>query len=112
VEPCGIPEDPLGFIRKCVQEGRVFWTYHVNMRSWQRSIPTAAVVGSVGSFEIIEEYPRDKYLPSYLVRAVHKNLVFHVHIATDVVGDSIRIVTAYVPDPSKWDTEFRRRRLR
>jgi hypothetical protein len=59
---------------------------------------------------VIEEYPEDKYLPSYLIRGEYEELVFHVHIATDVIEDNVRMVTAYVPDPSKWDANFRRRR--
>ena len=30
------PDDPLGFIRRCVGERRVYWSYHVNMRMRDR----------------------------------------------------------------------------
>ena len=80
------------------------------MRFGQRPISRAMILGAADSFEIIEAYPEDKYLPSYLVRADHRGLVFHVRIATDMMGDNVRIVTAYLPDPTQWDEEFRRRR--
>ena len=105
-----ITSDPLDFIRKCIEQGRIFWTYHVNMRFGQRPIRREIILNSVGSFEIIEEYPSDKYLPSYLIRAEHETLVFHIQIATDVAFENIRIVTAYVPDPGKWSEDFRVRR--
>lgn len=62
------------------------------------------------SFEIIEEYPDDKYLPSYLIRAQYANRVFHIQVATDTVRNNIRIVTAYIPDPNTWADDFRTRR--
>ena len=82
----------------------------VNMRSGQRRLSRQLIIDAVDSFEIIESYREDKYLPSYLIRAAHEGLVFHVHIATDVVGKNVRIVTTYVPDPPKWDAGFRTRR--
>jgi hypothetical protein len=105
-----VPENPLTFIKQCIEGKRIFWTYHVNMRLGIRPISRETILGAVDSFEIIEEYPDDKYLPSYLLKAIHGELVFHVQIATDVVLDNIRIVTAYKPDPAKWDREFRTRR--
>ena len=109
-EERGISEDPLAFIERCIQGKRIFWTYHVNMRFGQRPISRELILGAVDSFEVIEDYPEDKYLPSYLIRGEHGKLVFHVHIATDVALGNIRIVTAYVPDPSKWEKDFRTRR--
>ena len=105
-----VPDEPLGFIKHCIERKRTFWTYHVNMRLGERPISRAIILGVVGSFEIIEQYPDDKYFPSYLITAAYGDLVFHVQIATDVASDNIRIVTAYKPDPVKWDSEFRTRR--
>ncbi len=67
-------------------------------------------MAAADSFLVIEEYPEDKYLPSYLVRADHQGMVFHVQIAADAIEENIRIVTAYIPDPAEWDKEFRVRR--
>lgn len=64
-----LPADPLHFIRECVRNRRVLWTYHVNMRLKGRFIPREAVLNAVESYEVIEAYPGDKYLPSYLVLA-------------------------------------------
>jgi len=43
--------------------------------------------------------------------AAENLVIFHIHIAADVKGHNVRIVTVYVPDPNKWDTEFRIRRV-
>ena len=39
-----------------------------------------------GSLEIIEAYPDNKYLPSFLLRGETKGAVFRAQIATDVEG--------------------------
>ena len=81
------------------------------MRFRERAIGVESVSHAVDSYEVIEEYADDKYLPSYLVRAEHKGLIFHIHAATGVEGDNVRIVTAYVPNSQEWDPELRTRRM-
>ena len=63
------------------------------------------------TFEIIESYPDDKYLPSFLVRGESAETIFHAHIAADVEGENIRIVTMYAPNPREWDANLRVRRI-
>ena len=107
---CGVPRNPLALIRQCVLERRIFWTYHVNMRLEQRAITRDAIVGSLDSYEVIEAYPTDKYLPSWLIRAQFGTDVFHVLFALDVEHRNVRVVTAYRPIPSEWADDFRRRK--
>lgn len=71
-----VPGRPLEFIKRCIQGGRIFWTYHVNMRFGHRPISRELIVRAAETFEIVEEYPEDKYLPSYLVRAEHQDSSF------------------------------------
>lgn len=106
-----LPQDPRGFIQRCMREEKIYWTYHVNMRLKDRFIPRQTVVESVDNHEIIEEYPDDKYLPSYLVYSRYQGPPFHVLFATDVPGDNIRIITAYYPDPDEWEADLKTRRL-
>lgn len=105
-----IPTDPLDFIRGCVHQRQILWTYHVNMRMKARAISREMILASESSYEIIESYPDDKYLPSYLVLARSQSSAFHVVFAVDVVGDNIRVVTAYAPDPSQWTSDLKSRR--
>jgi hypothetical protein len=67
-------------------------------------------MGSLSHYEIIEKYPDDKYLPSYLVRTEHQNDVLHILFAVDVKADNIRIITAYRPAIEDWEEGFRTRR--
>lgn len=105
-----LPDNPLAFITRCLRENKIVWTYHLNMRLAHRSISRDEILTSVNSMEVIEEYPEDKYLPSYLLYARSGKKVFHVQIATDVPGDNIRIITAYQPDPVEWDETLKKRR--
>jgi len=107
-----LPADPLAFIRKCLAQGKVFWTYHVNMRLEARSISRPAILGSSESFQIIESYPDDKYLPSYLVWAEHEGTVLHILFAADVADSNVRIVTAYRPSQEEWEGDLKIRRQR
>jgi hypothetical protein len=82
------------------------------MRLQQRGLDADALGNAISSLEIIEAYPDDKYLPSFLVRGETNGAVFHAQIATDVEGDNIRVVTMYTPDADEWDEGFRNRRAR
>ena len=105
-----IPPEPLDFIKACVVARRVYWTYHVNMRLQLRSISRESILGWIANAEIIEENPRDKYLPSYLLRLGLGEDCLHVLVAVDVKGDNVRMVTAYRPDAGEWSDDFRTRR--
>jgi hypothetical protein len=104
------PDDVLGFIQRCIRERRVYWTYHVHMRLAGRYLTRDEVFGAVDSYEVIESYPDDKYLPSYLVRAAHGGAAFHVLFAIDIEADQVSVVTAYRPEPSDWESDLKTRR--
>ncbi len=65
---------------------------------------------SVDSFEIIEDYALDKYLPSYLIFAKCDDKVIHIQMAIDRENDNIRIITSYIPACDKWEDDFKTRR--
>ena len=107
-----LPDYPLKFIQKCVSQGKILWTYHVNMRLKHRFIARQAIVDFSDCYEIIEHYPKDKYFPSYLVRSKYQNNVIHILFAIDLESNNIRIITAYRPNSTEWEAGFRiRRRL-
>lgn len=105
-----MPDDPVGFIQDRVRRERVLWTYHVNMRLAGRFIPRETILAAVVSYELVEAYPDDKYLPSYLILGRHGPDAFHVLFATDLAGDNVRVVTSYRPDPGEWQADLKTRR--
>ncbi|HWF60283.1 MAG TPA: DUF4258 domain-containing protein [Nitrospira sp.] len=105
-----VPPDLLAFIQRCVNERRMFWTYHVNMRMGERAITRGQIIDAVDSYKILEAYPKDKYLPSYLVYARAGSITFHVLFAVDRRDQNVRVVTAYRPEPTQWSSDFKTRR--
>ncbi len=105
-----LPDDPLAFIRQCVRERKILWTYHVQMRLKGRTLSREALLQAVGTYEIIESYPEDKYLPSYLVYCDSREGVAHIHVATDVAGENVRMVTVYRPSADEWKADLKTRR--
>jgi hypothetical protein len=75
-----------------------------------RYIPREAILAAVETYELVEAYPDDKYLPSYLLLAQEGPDHFHVLFATDVAGDNVRVVTAYRPDRNEWEDDLKKRR--
>lgn len=90
----------------------MLWTYHVNMRLAGRFISRTSILSAVDGYELVEAYPHDKYLPSYLVLGRHEGQAFHALFAADVEGDNVRVVTAYPPDPTEWQSDLKTRRTR
>jgi hypothetical protein len=80
------------------------------MRLAGRFIPREVILASVDSYDLVEAYPDDKYLPSYLILARHGPDAFHVLFAADAEGDNVRVVTSYRPDPGEWQPDLRARR--
>ena len=100
----------LGFIKSCIESRKIHWTYHVNMRLKGRTISREAILLSVGTYEIIEEYPKDKYLPSYLIYAEYEEEVIHIQVAADFKNACVAIVTTYKPTVDMWEEDFKTRR--
>ena len=107
-----LPGDPIRFIQDCIRSGRLLWTYHVNMRLAGRFIPRESIFLAVDTLEVVEAYPDDKYLPSYLLLGQAGADAFHALFAVDVEGDNVRVVTAYRPDAAEWQDDLKTRRTR
>jgi len=86
------------------------FTGHALWRMFERSISVDDVVSVVVSGEIIAEYPGDLPFPSCLVLGFVKSRPMHVVAAKDKSNETCYIITAYPPDPSQWNADFRTRR--
>ena len=105
-----LPEDPLACIQWYIQRRQLSWTYHINMRLQGRFISRQDILGAIHTYEVIESYPEDKYLPSYLVYARIGTEVFHVLFVVDVPAEQVRVITAYRPDPEAWESDQKTRK--
>lgn len=96
-------------IKSAVKQRNILWTYHVFMRMQDRSIPRSSILDSADTFEIVESYPDDKYMPSCLVRAESEEGLIHILFALDVRDGFVRVIMAYRPDIALWSPDGRLR---
>ena len=80
------------------------------MRLKGRFIPREAAFDAVESYEIIEAYPADNYLPSYLLLGKAGGGAFPILFAVDLEGSNVRVVTAYRPSKGDWEDDLKTRR--
>ena len=96
-----LPSDPVRFIQDGIRRSHVLWTFHVNMRLAGRFIPRESILGAVEALELVEAYPDDKYLPSYLVLGQAGADAFHVQetqaMKCAVCGGELRTAMTDLP---------------
>lgn len=85
-----------------VNPGRIELTAHAFERMFERGISVAAVIDVLTTGAVIETYASGGLV---LGRVAGRPL--HVVYVTTQTGTMV--VTAYWPDPTRWDADFRKR---
>jgi hypothetical protein len=75
----------------------------------QRMISTDEVEIVVTQGELIEDYPSDPRGHSCLMLGLEETNRA-VHVVCPPKDEYLAIITAYLPDPTQWSEDFRRRR--
>jgi hypothetical protein len=70
----------------------------------------ADVITTIEHGEVIETYPQARPFPAQLSFARVAGPAVHVAWATNPVSNKVMVITAYVPDPNRWEPDFRTRR--
>ena len=83
-------------------------TQHSYRRFLERQISIDDVCCAIQNGEIIEQYPNDFPFPSCLILGNAENKLLHICASID--DGMIYVITAYVPDPDKWDIDFKTRK--
>ena len=96
-------------LRRYCENDNVFITNHAMERFRQRGIVTDDIVNAVMTGEIIEDYPDDYPFPSCLVcgKSAEGRII---HVCMSDNGESSKVITAYYPDPEKWEEDFKTRK--
>ena len=84
---------------------------HAIQRMFQRQINIDDVRHVLATGEVIEDYPDDIPYPSRLVLGWCQSRPIHLVVAENAETQETIVVTVYQPDPTQWETGFRRRRL-
>ena len=82
----------------------------MHLRAQGRFVARQTILDAVDSYEIVEAYPDDKYLPSYLVLGQVAGDAVHVLFASDVQGHNVRVITVYRPSSDEWEADLKTRR--
>jgi hypothetical protein len=79
---------------------------------FEQQIDVSEVLETVRSGEIIRSYPEDRPFPSELMIRFVRGRPLHVVASLDQATETCFVITAYWPDPLRWDDTFRIRRIR
>lgn len=89
-------------IRKKLEQNQFEFSKHAVDNMIIRHNTVKEVREAIGSGELIEDYPQDKYGPSCLVLGfTSENRPLHVHCSYPT-RPLVKVVTVYEPDPNEW----------
>ena len=83
---------------------------HAVQRMFERNISVKKVSQALQSGETIEDYSAEMSEPSRLILGFQGKRPFHIVTSENSEAKEITIITVYVPDPNKWNKEFRTRK--
>ncbi len=100
----------LDDVRYAAQKRLLFLPHAIRQMSRpQRMISTDEVEIVVTQGELLEDYPSDPRGHSCLMLGLGEaNRA--VHVVCSPKDEYLAIITAYLPDPTQWSEDFRRRR--
>ena len=103
-------EGIIDTIRKLTRLDRIAFRRHSILRMRQRGIDVDDVKNALLSCKIIEEYPEDRPMPSFLTMGYTRTEEpLHIVIAVDNEDNMLWVITVYRPDPNEWESGFTRR---
>lgn len=98
-----------GIKKAILKEERYEFSIHAADKSILLKITLAELREAIGSGEIIEDYPEDKYGPSCLIFGkTKKGRPIHMQCSYPA-RHKVKIITIYEPDPEEW-IDFKTRR--
>ena len=91
---------------------KVIFSRHAISQMFDRGISVDDVEKTIAHGEIIEEYPRDMPYPSrhLLLKLVDRPI--HAVVAENIHEQEVIVITAYEPNLSLWESDFRKRKLK
>ena len=77
---------------------------------FERNISVKQVSQALQSGEMIEDYSAEMPEPSRLILGFQGKRPLHLVTSENQNANEITIVTVYIPDPRKWNKDFRSRK--
>ncbi len=85
----------------------VLYNDHAVAQMFKRDIEIKDIRYTIEYGEEINRYPDDKPYPSYLIFGFVEKRPIHVVLARDEENERCIVITAYEPDNTIWDADFR-----
>lgn len=96
-------------LRTLCEKGLIVWTTHITMRLQERGIFPTDIISCIMGGDIIEQYPDDYPYPSCLILGENTNSKY-IHSVIGSNGEEICFITAYYPNPDKWESDLKTRK--
>ena len=93
-----------------MNEPKILYRAHAVQRMFERNVSVRNISQALQSGETIEDYSAEMVEPSRLILAVNGRRPLHVVVSENQQTNEIAVITVYIPDPEKWNKDFRSRR--
>ena len=87
---------------------KIVLTQHSRKRFAERGISVLDILEVIETGEVIEQYPGDSPFTSCLIMGKSDEKI--IHVVASINESMIYIITAYVPDTTKWENDFKTRK--
>jgi hypothetical protein len=77
---------------------------------FERKVSGKRVREALETGEILEDYSSEMPEPSHLILGFQGKRPFHVVTSENPAANEITVITAYLPDPNKWNKDSKSRR--
>ena len=88
----------------------LFFRIHAVQRMFERNISVKKVSQALQSGETIEDYSSEMPEPSRLILGFQGKRPFHVVSSENPETNQTTVITVYLPDPNKWNKDFKSRK--
>ncbi len=99
----------IDILHKLCKDETILMTQHVYNRCREREIKYEDIKNAVLYGEIIEQYPDDYPYPSCLTLGTAVNGRY-IHVVCGIGEGRLWIITAYDPNPEKWESNLKTRK--
>ena len=88
----------------------IIFRVHAVQRMFERRVSVRNVSQALQAGETIDDYSAEMPEPSRLILGFQGKRPFHVVTSENPKTKEVTIITVYIPEPGKWDKDFRRRK--
>lgn len=89
---------------------KLLFRIHAVQRMFEREISAKKVRQALEAGETIEDYTSEMPEPSRLILGFQGKRPFHVVTSENPETNETTVITVYIPDPEKWNKDFRSRK--